>query len=554
MGRRASLWRGVAQSMPQWRTRVLACRYPSREPANRQRNAMRTPHKEKWRDASAKLFFMAPPGRTIAQLWVAGIVVGIWLLARRWLSLFPAKMSMLQVPHGMDAYLRWAKAQAEAHWADPTKQHMTLLMGNEAGDLDSAASAIALSYVMNHEPRYFMERYGLPPSVYVPVIQTPRTQLTYRRENLHVYQMIHTTPEALLCVDDLGDISSSRFGTTANVSLGLVDHPRLSAAWGDKDRRVDVIVDHHEDDGSHPEAKLRAIRSPSADPVGSAASLVAYLISQAQGGRDLPTEVADLLLSAIVLDTRNLKMQPSGKATDVDVQAYAYLRPHSSFGPSEVDVRNGRVDTSHTKAWNEDLQRIKNDVSHLDTHALLSRDLKMTSMSGLHIGLAAVPLSFSSWISGAYRTNAPVDTVREEVAEREWTVWWTQLAGFMRDKGMNMAVVLLSYREAMDGKTKSRRDLALAYFGEARFLEQVASSLEAFGSKRPFHDGVSLELETWKGQRRVPGGKRERNMGIHGHQVSSVPGMTAVVWRQRNTNANRKIVQPALLRVLHHLL
>ena len=106
----------------------------------------------------------------------------------------------------------------------------------------------------------------------------------------------------------------------------------------------------------------------------------------------------------------------------------------------------------------------------------------------------------------------------------------------------------------MDGKTKSRRDLALAYFGEARFLEQVASSLEAFGSKRPFHDGVSLELETWKGQRRVPGGKRERNMGIHGHQVSSVPGMTAVVWRQRNTNANRKIVQPALLRVLHHLL
>ena len=159
---------------------------------------------------------MAPPGRTIAQLWVAGIVVGIWLLVRRWLPLFPAKMSMLQAPHGMDAYLRWAKAQAEAHWADPTKQHMTLLMGNEAGDLDSAASAIALSYVMNHEPRYFMERYGLPPSVYVPVIQTPRTQLTYRRENLHVYQMIHTTPEALLCVDDLGDISSSRFGTTAN--------------------------------------------------------------------------------------------------------------------------------------------------------------------------------------------------------------------------------------------------------------------------------------------------------------------------------------------------
>lgn len=499
-------------------------------------------------------FFMAPPGRTITQLWVAGIVVGIWLLIRRWSPQYTAKISMIQAPHGMDAYLRWAKAQVEAHSADPTKQHLTLLMGNEAGDLDSAASVIALSYVMNHEPRYFREKYGLPPSIYVPVIQTPRTQLTYRRENLLVYQMIHTAPDALLCVDELGDLSSPRFSTAANVSLGLVDHPRLGAAWGDIDRRVNVIVDHHEDDGSHREAKLRMIHSPSSHPVGSAASLVAHLMSQAQGGRAVPRDVADLLLSAIVLDTRNLKMQPSGKATDVDVHAYSYLQPHSSFGPSDVDVRNGRADTSHTKAWNEDLQRVKNDVSHLDTHALLLRDLKMTSISGLHIGLAAVPLSFSAWISEAYRTHAPVNTVREEVAEREWSVWWTQLAGFMREKGMDMAVVLLSYRESTESKTKSRRDLALAYLGEAHFLEQVASSLEAYGSKKPFRDGVPLELEAWKGQRRVPSGKRERIMGIHGHQVSSVPGMSAVVWRQQNTNANRKIVQPALLRVLHHLL
>ena len=96
---------------------------------------MRTPHKEKWRDASAILFFMAPPGRSITQLWVAVIVVGIWLLVRRWLPLSSAKMSMLQVPYGIDAYLRWAKAQAEAHWADPTKQHMTcLLYTSDAAD------------------------------------------------------------------------------------------------------------------------------------------------------------------------------------------------------------------------------------------------------------------------------------------------------------------------------------------------------------------------------------------------------------------------------------
>ena len=61
--------------------------------------------------------------------------------------------------------------------------------------------------------------------------------------------------------------------------------------------------------------------------------------------------------------------------------------------------------------------------------------------------------------------------------------------------------------------------------------------------------------------RRVASGKRERVAGLQvdaardvlAGAVRAVPGMHAAVLRQGNTNANRKIVQPALVRVLQHV-
>lgn len=264
-------------------------------------------------------------------------------------------------------------------------------------------------------------------------------------------------------------------------------------------------------------------------------------------------------------------MQPSGKGTRTDADAYAYLLPYSSFGTNAVRVRDdGTVDALHTSAWNDQMQQVKNDVSRLDTHALLHRDLKITSVhtsSGhdMRVGLATVPLSLSAWISGAYHSDAPLRNVRDDEAAQEWEVWWHQLASFMRESRLDMAVVLLSYRERRDAdstsadadaRPKSRRDLALAMHGAVaptHALERVASALKAHGAQG---DGVSFDLAPWKGQRRsVASGKRERAHGVQpDHTVPSVPGMAAVVWRQRNARANRKLVQPALMRIIQSLL
>lgn len=257
-----------------------------------------------------------PAALVFVWLVCVGSVWYSWRPQRQSMSNLPERTgdvpvsSTSRVPIELAAYLRWAKDHAMAHKAQfetgsTPIQPLTLIMGNEAGDLDSAASAIALSYVMNHEQAHFARTYGVPQGVYVPVIQTPRRALSQRKENLYVYEYVQAPVMSLLCVDELGDLGSPAWGPGANVSLGLVDHSQLRAAWG-AERRIVLVVDHHEDEGLYREAPLRIIRAPSTSPVGSAASLVASLAYEARRGSPLETSVADLLLSAIVLDTRNV--------------------------------------------------------------------------------------------------------------------------------------------------------------------------------------------------------------------------------------------------------
>ncbi|WFD20529.1 exopolyphosphatase [Malassezia caprae] len=456
--------------------------------------------------------------------------------------------SASRAPIELAAYLRWAKDQAMAHKVQcetggtPT-QPLTLIMGNEAGDLDSAASAIALSYVMNHDQAHFVRAYGVPRGVHVPVIQTPRRALSQRKENLHVYEYVQAPVASLLCVDELGDLASPAWGPDAQVSLGLVDHPQLRAAWG-ADRRIVAVVDHHEDEGLYRDAPLRIIRAPSTSPVGSAASLVAALAHEARRGAALETRVADLLLSAVVLDTKNLKMQEDGgKGTRVDAEAFAYLAQSTSIGRHEAGAAS--PDPALTAAWSRELQRIKSDVAHLDTHGLLERDLKevrvVTKRRALQVGLASVPISLSAWLGGAYKGPAPMTEVAAAAQEHEWARWWASLGAFMEERRLDMAVVLSSYKT----ESKSRRDLALALRGSASELADVGQALE----------GTALGLKAWKGERRTENGKKERVAGVDakGH-VRSVPGIVGAVWRQGNTAANRKVVQPALLRALQRAL
>lgn len=212
-----------------------------------------------------------------------------------------------------------------------------------------------------------------------------------------------------------------------------------------------------------------------------------------------------------------------------------------------------------TAAWNAELQSIKNDVSHLDTHGLLTRDTKravVTVQQGTkHLALCSVPLSLSAWVAGTYRTRAALAPVTPEAAAAQWDTWWASVDAFMAEQQLDMAVMLTSHRETRaDQTSERRRDLVLVYRGAAPELERVVRGLEAHDTHALAQGDEVLDLRPWKGERRLVSGKRERASGLDADgRVQAAPGVCAAVLRQGNAHANRKIVQPALLRVLQHV-
>lgn len=501
------------------------------------------------------------------------------------------RMAAVVPPSSLPAYVAWTRQRALAHLHDDAPAtHMTLVMGNAAGDLDSVAGALSLSYLFGRYPA-FAEKHGLPAdALYAPVLQTTRASLRQRRENRMVLDALRIAEADLLCLDELGvDLATSPSLTPqANVSFALVDHGALTPTWGTGvPRHVDVIVDHHEDDGSHTDARLRIIRPPSTDPVGSASSIVALLFQAAltDAAPPLDRTVADLLLSAIMLDTKNLRMAPEGKATETDAAAYAYLLAYSSFAdaahhgafiaaaasygvvlpssPVEAEVDEVGVATvpsgtprevqKATAAWAKALQRVKSDVSHLSTQELLLRDLKIAEVPTRHgmlrVGIASVPLSLSAWLSESYRVNAPAPDTTEDAAEAQWEAWWAAVHAWMHSLALDVAVVLTSFKDVYATASKSRRDLVLAYapHSPAASFDAVVRELRAYNTP-------SLGLEAYQGQRKVDGQwEGVHALGADSRVRSDPTRFHAAVFRQGRVSANRKVVQPAIVRILTQL-
>lgn len=473
---------------------------------------------------------------------------------------------MAHAPRALPDFLAWAKAGALAHLHGAARApRLVLVMGNEAGDLDSAACAIAVAYLLTHDAAFAASHGFRTDAIYAPLLQTPRAGLRQRRENLMTYEALGLALDALLCVDDLG---VARDAPLRDVSLGIVDHASLVPAWGAA-RTVDLVVDHHEDDGAHRDARLRIVRAPSTDPVGSCASIVAQLYAAAQRASGAPLEraVADLLLSALLLDTKNVRrrltqvrMAPSGKATATDAEAYAFLVPRSSFaqgtprafldaaqrfggeGDAEADEVGVSPAQAHTRAWADALGSVKADVAHLRTPELLARDLKIAAVpvrgAELLLGLASVPVSVSAWVSGAYRRGAPPADTTGAAADAEWHAWWADVRRFVDARRLDALVILAAYRTGE--KRKKRRDLVLVYAADAPAFADVVARLEA-------HDAPSLVLGAYAGERRIDGAvERARGVGADG----ALGGVRAALFAQGNTKANRKVVQPVLVDVL----
>jgi len=267
----------------------------------------------------------------------------------------------------------------------------TVVMGNEAGDLDSAASSIGYAYLQTQTTSEGMHL----DSTIVPLIQTAREDIRLRPENVYAFKeaSMDSKFEDLLCLNDVPapptPFPSARFV--------LVDHNRLIGRYKSPDdsETVGAVFDHHEDENQHPLASPRMIQVPT----GSCASLV---VNHFRNSNAWIPEVATLLLSAMVVDTGGLKA--GGKATPTDYEAAQFL--HSIIFPGSA-LGQEDLEETFNPPMSELLGR-KSDVSHLSNRDLLRRDYKQyqytssnpssSKLSTVSVGLSTVPVDLKEWV------------------------------------------------------------------------------------------------------------------------------------------------------------
>ena len=266
-------------------------------------------------------------------------------------------------------------------------------------DLDSIASAIGYAYFAGHSNTTACDASKR----YVALYHAPKQDLQLRPENLFVLKQSRVDPdEHILWLDDLPSDLPSLAGR--GLCFALVDHNRLAAKFAAPDESVVGIIDHHDDEGHHLAARPRKIQVPT----GSCSSLVTENFVKNNEGQSFPTELADLLVGAIMIDTGNVKAAPKGKAVASDVEVFKILWPFTTLGGSQaqslstqstgVDLKSVRQQTEHV--WQQIADK-KYDLSSVGHRDLLRRDYKEyeTELMGLRYGLSSVPMALSEWLS-----------------------------------------------------------------------------------------------------------------------------------------------------------
>ena len=373
--------------------------------------------------------------------------------------------------------------------------------------------------------------------------------MSLRRENLLALERCQVPESTLLNIDALPAEPNTLAALGAK--FALVDHNALlppfrpNSADGQSiaDDPVEIIIDHHDDEGQHESAAVREIKVPT----GSCASLVTdhfrslwkKALSGPSGlqGSPIPPEVATLLLSAIMIDTSGLKA--GGKGMDVDYASSAFLFPISSLasdaGDAAGDVSLLSTGTSTPKdltSFTTELQDAKFNISDMSTHDLLLRDYKeytlptaSSSYPTLQVGLSTVPMGLKSWL------------------ERDggWTPFMADVNRQMNAKSLDIEGVLTSFN-SKKGKHKREVLLVVKAGGSIHDSTEAAKVLQTLG--KGLHDDIVLELGDW----------------IKDPETSemTVPpnsdAMQTLVFKQKNTKATRKQVAPLLVGALPDVL
>ncbi len=240
----------------------------------------------------------------------------------------------------------------------------TIVIGNEAADLDSMASAVAYAF--------FLKSKKLAENP-VPLINIPLDDFKLRTEAVFLFKEAGIDPENLISVNDVDLDSLYKNG---NMKLILTDHNKIGAHQEKYKDAIVEILDHHADDGEYPDRVKTDIR-----PVGSSCTLVAerYITEEPEM---IDSSVGTLLLGTILLDTVNLDPE-AGRVTHEDEKASLALVEKIGLDQKQLFDK---------------LQYEKFNVSSLGSYDLLRKDYKEWDLNGKMCGIGSVLMPVSDWL------------------------------------------------------------------------------------------------------------------------------------------------------------
>ncbi|XP_075989960.1 exopolyphosphatase prune [Anticarsia gemmatalis] len=253
---------------------------------------------------------------------------------------------------------------------------LTIVIGNESCDLDSAVSAIVYACFLNWQYNQIQckvcTRENRPEfvkhDIFLPVLNVERGDYELKTEVAYLFRKYNIFESSLIFRDD-HDLTV--LTTRPNTKVVLVDHHVLAKKDLFLTPLVTEIIDHRPIDKSswHYAADTRT----TIETVGSCATLVAQRIKNlaALVAKDVDffnayLVCSQLLHATIILDTVNFCKQVN-KATPHDEEIIQFLE--SLLQPADYKQERGRV--------LDELVAARSDVSALSAAQLLKKDVKV---------------------------------------------------------------------------------------------------------------------------------------------------------------------------------
>ncbi|XP_036018950.1 exopolyphosphatase PRUNE1 isoform X1 [Mus musculus] len=242
-----------------------------------------------------------------------------------------------------------------------------VVLGNEACDLDSMVSALALAF--------YLTKTSEAEDIFIPVLNIKRSELPLRGDNVFFLQEVKIPEPALIFRDEIDLLALHQAG---QLTLILVDHHILPKSDAALEEAVAEVLDHRPI-----EQKYCPPCHVSVELVGSCATLVTERILQG-APETLDRQTAALLHGTIILDCVNMDTN-IGKATPKDSKYVEELEALFPDLPKRKDIFDS-------------LQKAKFDVSGLTTEQMLRKDQKTVYRQGTKVAISAIYMDLKAFL------------------------------------------------------------------------------------------------------------------------------------------------------------